>query len=560
MINIKNSHFSFSFFFLFSLRIKKAKIMFKKMKFPHTYVIIFSIIVLCAILTWIVPGGTFERETVNVNGIDRSVIIPGSFKNIDNEPQTWQVLSALYNGFIRASEIIIFILIIGGAFWILNLSKAIDVGIYSFLGASKNLERYRIFKFLGVNNIIIVLIMLMFSFFGAVFGMSEETIAFVIIFVPMAISMGYDSIVGVCMCFIAAGIGFAGCLFNPFTLGIAQGIAKLDLYSGIEYRFLIWVVMNIVGISFVLWYANKIKKNPQKSIMYELDDHWRKKGTTNIDNIEQKSSNSTWFMFFAILTGFIVVSVIEPMTVLELASKKLSIPMLPIFAGLFALTGFITLRKSMQFFVLNLLMFTILLLIYGVMKEDKWDIMKIATLFMGMGISAAIAMGSAANTIAKEFLNGAKDIMSAALVVGLAAGIIVILNDGKITDTILNSMSTSLNNFGEIGSLSAMYGIVSIFNMIITSGTAKASLLMPILSEFSDLIHISRQATVTAFHIGDGITNLITPTSGVLIGVLEIARIPFQKWVKWALPYIIIMVILGFLLLIPTVTMDLNGF
>jgi len=532
----------------------------KKRTFPHTYVIIFSIIAFCAILTWIIPGGTFEREIVNVNGIDRAVIIPGSFQNIDNVPQTWQILSAFYNGFIRGSEIIVFILIIGGAFWILNLSRAIDVGIYSFLGTSKILEKFRILKFIGVNNIVIVLIMLMFSFFGAVFGMSEETIAFVIIFVPMSISMGYDSIVGVCMCFIAAGIGFAGCLFNPFTLGIAQGIAKLELYSGIEYRLFIWVVMNIVGISFVLWYANKIKKNPKKSIMYEHDDYWRKKETTGIENIEQKSTTSTWVMFFIILIGLIVYSFIEPKSVIELAKYKLTIPVIPIFAGLFALSGFMSLKKSMQFFVLNLLMFTILLLIYGVMKQDKWDIMKIATLFLGLGISAAISMGSSGNVIAKEFLNGAKDIMSAALVVGLAAGIIVILNDGKITDTILNSLSTSLNNFGKIGSLSAMYGIVSIFNMIITSGTAKASLLMPILSEFSDLIHVSRQATVTAFHIGDGITNLITPTSGVLIGVLEVARIPYQKWVKWAFPYIIIMVILGFLLLIPTVTMELNGF
>jgi uncharacterized ion transporter superfamily protein YfcC len=105
-----------------------------------------------------------------------------------------------------------------------------------------------------------------------------------------------------------------------------------------------------------------------------------------------------------------------------------------------------------------------------------------------------------------------------------------------------------------------MYALVSLFNVIITSGTAKASLLMPILSEFSDLIHISRQSTVTAFHIGDGITNLITPTSGVLIGVLEMAHIPFSKWVKWAWPYILIMVLVGFLVLIPTVTMKLNGY
>ncbi len=186
--------------------------------------------------------------------------------------------------------------------------------------------------------------------------------------------------------------------------------------------------------------------------------------------------------------------------------------------------------------------------------------MQIATLFFTLGLAAAFAMGIGSNKLAKEFINGAKDILSAALVVGLAAGIIVILYDGKVIDTILYSMSDSMKGSTKIGSLSAMYGIVSFFNMIITSGTAKASLLMPILSEFSDLINVSRQATVTAFHIGDGITNLITPTSGVLIGVLEVARIPFGKWVRWAWPYILIMVLIGWLLLIPTVTMNINGF
>jgi uncharacterized ion transporter superfamily protein YfcC len=461
---------------------------------------------------------------------------------------------------VRASEIIVFILIIGGAFWILNLSKAIDVGIYTFLGACKKFERWRLIRFLGVNNIIIVFIMLLFSFFGAVFGMSEETIAFIIIFVPLAISMGYDSITGVAMCFIAAGIGFAGCLFNPFTLGIAQGIAKLEPYSGIEYRFIIWMVMNVVGIGYILWYANRVKKNPKRSIVYENDAYWREKGTTDIASIETKAGKSAWYTFGFISICFLIASIYIPSTVMELASFKLKLPMIPVISGLFILTGFLTIRKSGQIFILNLLFFTILMLIYGVMKEDKWDIMQIATLFFTLGLAAAFAMGIGSNKLAKEFINGAKDILSAALVVGLAAGIIVILYDGKVIDTILYSMSDSMKGSTKIGSLSAMYGIVSFFNMIITSGTAKASLLMPILSEFSDLINVSRQATVTAFHIGDGITNLITPTSGVLIGVLEVARIPFGKWVRWAWPYILIMVLIGWLLLIPTVTMNINGF
>ena len=194
----------------------------RKPKIPHTYVIVFFFIVAAAFLTWVMPGGEFDRETVDVNGTPREIIIDGSFHEADKAPQTWQVFSALFDGFAGKADIIVFILIIGGAFWIMNDSKAIDVGIQSFLGRVRKLERYRIFRRLGVDNMIITLIMLIFSIFGATFGMSEETIAFIIIFVPLAISMGYDSIVGLSMCFVGAGLGFAGALLNPFTIGIPR--------------------------------------------------------------------------------------------------------------------------------------------------------------------------------------------------------------------------------------------------------------------------------------------------------------------------------------------------
>jgi len=182
--------------------------MFKKV--PHTYVIIFFILVVAAVTTWIVPGGEYERQVITVDGSQRSVIVDGSFHSVENNPQTWQVFAALFKGFEKQSGIIVFILMIGGAFWIMNQSRAIDVGIFAFLDFTKKLEHNRVLKFFGVNNIILTLIMLVFSAFGAIFGMSEETIAFIIILVPLAISMGYDSITGVAIVFVAAGLGFAG--------------------------------------------------------------------------------------------------------------------------------------------------------------------------------------------------------------------------------------------------------------------------------------------------------------------------------------------------------------
>lgn len=524
----------------------------KKRQFPHTYVIVFTVILLAAISTWFIPAGEFARD-------ENKMIVTGSYHQVDQQAQTWQLFSAFYKGFVRSPKIIVFILILGGAFWILNESKAIDAGVGSFLAKSKRLERYMFFRKVGVNNIIITLVMLMFSFFGAVFGMSEETIAFVIIFVPLAISMGYDSIVGVCMCFIAAGIGFAGCLLNPFTLGIAQEIAGLPLFSGIEYRFVIWTVVNIVGIGYVLRYAARVKKNPTKSPVYESDAYWREHHSQAEGDLNQSASRSSWIAYFMILTTAIAYAVAIPMNTLKVGKSIFELPMLPIVAGLFAVVGFITVRKSMQYFILSILLFTIVYLMVGVMGFD-WSLLEIAALFFAMAIITGIAMGKSPNEITKLFVTGAKDIMSAALVVGLAGGIIVILEDGKVIDTLLYAISNSMQGLNNVATISLMYTFQSGLNAIITSGTAKAALIMPILRDVSEMIGLSKQATVTAFHIGDGFTNLITPTSGVLIGVLEIARIPFNKWFKWAWPFILLMVILGWLLLIPTVTVPLTDF
>lgn len=534
----------------------------KKRNFPHTYVIIFSIIILSAVLTWILPGGEYTSQPGS--GTDKVMQAP-EFRQIDNVPQTWQVFAAMYKGFVRQSGIIVFILMIGGAFWIMNETRAIDSGIISFLRFSKKLEKFRAMRALGVQNIILTLIMLLFSLFGAVFGMSEETIAFIIILVPLAISMGYDSITGVALCFVAAALGFAGAVLNPFTIGIAQGIAGLPLFSGLEYRLFCWVVINIAGIAYILRYASKVRRNPERSPVYAEDEYWRTKTTDEgVDNTKP-SSAATWVVFGIVLASLTAFAIINPSSTLKFGDPEagsgsaITLPLLPASALLFLITGLLSIRRSSQMFILNLLMFTILMLIVGVMGYE-WYIMEIAALFFAMGILAGISYSHSPNRITKLFIEGAADILSAALVVGLAGGIIVILEDGKVVSTILHAASTAMKDVGDIASVQIMYAIQTAINIIIPSGSAKAALTMPIMAPFSDLIGVSRQATVMAFQFGDGFTNMITPTSGVLIGVLGVARIPYEKWVKWVTPLIVILIIIGALLLIPTVTMKLNGF
>ncbi len=528
-------------------------------KVPHTYVIIFALIAICAVCTWFIPGGEFERETIMVNQVEREVIKPGSFQVIESNRQTWQIFSAFFDGFVNTAHIIAFILMIGGAFWILNESKSIDIGIYSFLKFAKKWERSKLMRKLGVNNIILVGIMFIFSLFGAVFGMSEETIAFTIIFVPLAISMGYDSIVGVSLCFVAAALGFAGAFLNPFTVGIAQGLSNIPLFSGIEYRLFMWVVINLVGFTFILRYASKIHKNPQKSLVYEEDGYWRQRNENSETGFVPSVPRGSWVAFISLSVFLILFSVFLPVSNLKIGNSEIVLPAIPVSTLLFIVTGFLTLRKSFHYFILNMLTFTILFLIIGVMGYG-WYVMEIATLFLALGIFSGIAAGKTPNEITKSFIDGSKDILGAALVVGLAGGIVVILEDGKIIDTILYSVSQTMEDLGKVGSVSVMYVIQTFLNVFIPSGSGKAALTMPMMSQFSDLIGISRQATVVAFQLGDGFTNMITPTSGVLIGVLGIARIPYEKWVKWVAPFILILGILGFLLLLPTVLMDLNGF
>ena len=538
----------------------------KKRKIPHTFVIVFCCIVVAAMMTWFIKPGKYVQEQVDGEKVMTFYYqdeLPEPYaQEFHAEPQTWQVFSALFKGFEKQSGIIVFILIVGGAFWILSKSRAIDTGIMAFLGFTQRLEHNKIIGKLGVNNIIITLIMILFSLFGSVFGMSEETIAFTLIIIPLAISMGYDSIVGVCMVYVAAHIGFSGAMLNPFTIGIAQGIADIPLFSGIGYRLVCWVFLTIIGIIFVLLYARKVKKNPKSSLMYDDDAYWRKTDNSQLSTDSQPStlnSKPSWFIYGFIVAILVFCAIRYPMTEMKIGNSTSTLPLLPIGAGLFAVIGFFSLRKSVPYFILTLLFGTVYYLVVGVLGYG-WYIMEIATLFLFMGICSGLSIGKSASDIAKLFLEGMGDILSAAVVVGLAAGIVIVLQDGGVIDTILYGLSKSMSNLGVIASTEIMYGIQTLINIVIPSGSAKAAITMPIMAPFSDLIGISRQTTVMAFQFGDGFTNMITPTSGVLIATLGVARIPWEKWVRFIWKFILVLIVVGGLLLIPTVTMSLNGF
>lgn len=438
-----------------------------QVKVPHTYVIIAAILLLCAVLTWILPGGSY------VTGADGSV----RYESVPSVPQTWQLFTALYHGFVKQAGIIIFILVVGGAFALLNATGAVTAGIQRFIGLVGRRDK-----------LVLLSITLLFSLAGAIFGMSEETIPFVGIVVPLALSMGYDAFMGMLVVYVAANVGFSAAFLNPFTVGIAQGMAGLPLFSGLGYRLFCWAVFTLLLMAVVLLYARRSKKASAQQAAVQQ----------------------------------------QPLT-----------------------------RR--QTLILLLLLVTVIALVAGVTCWD-WYMPEITGLFLLMGILAGILAGFPANRIADELLAGARDILSAALVVGFASGIIVILQDGRVIDSVLHALQEGLDKTGPVASLSAMYGIQALINFVIPSATAKAAITIPIMAPFADLVGVSRQAMVLAFQFGDGITNMITPTSGVLIAALAMARIPYPQWVKWVWKLVAVLLVLGLLLLLPTLFFPIADF
>ena len=499
-----------------------------KLKVPDTYVIIFFVLLICAAATWFVPGAV---------------------------PQTWQVFSAMYEGFSQQSGIIAFVLIVGGAFWVVNSTKALDAGILKFLQKASRLERYAIIRRLGFGRIVIVLIMLLFGLFGAVFGMSEETIAFVAVVIPIARSLGYDELIAVCMVYVAAHVGFAGAMLNPFTVGIAQEMSGLQLFSGLEYRTLCWGILMFVAIVFVLLQTGKSRGHLVAVVQAD-------EGTAAAHEYsDDLSRTSAWVSFGVILCALLLFSWFYASScVIKIGQSSFSTPwLLWVLDAVFAVSSMVALRRSRQMYILGLLLHTIVFMVVGVMGYS-WYLPEICALFMALAVASGVAAGYSADNIAKEFVAGARDIFSAALIIGFAAGIIVILKDGNVIDIMLTSMAESLEESGRAGALASMYGIQTFINLFIPSASAKAAVTMPIMAPFSDMIGISRQATVMAFQFGDGFTNMITPCSGVLMAVLSVARISYGRWFSFIWKFILFLIIAGFLLLLPTLFLELPGF
>lgn len=471
----------------------------------NTLGIIFSIIILVMVMTWIVPSGSYDR----VLSDGREVVVPGTYHAVASSPQgIFDILKAPINGFENTALVIAFLLIIGGVLAVIEKTGAITAGIKE---ASSFFGRNPQFKFLFIPMGIII-----FSLCGATFGMCEETLVFIPILIPLALSLGYDSAIGTAIPFVGAGVGFAAAFTNPFTVGIAQGIAQVPLYSGLGYRMLIWAVCTSVVIAFLMYYAHHVQKDPTKSLTYDFDQLKRRELGMNEEGKTITLRQKLVLLTFGLGMVALIAGVLKPQ----------------LCAVIHSVTGL----DLMQ--ILNL-------------SQEGWYITEIAALFLGIGFLSAILGGLSLTQFTDSFFDGVRGMASIAITLCFAQSIVLIAQNGQILDTVLNFMSKGISKLHPIFASWAAMMLQTVIDFFIPSGSSKAVLTMPILAPLADLIGITRQTMVLSFQLGGSWLNMIFPTDPVTIAAIGFANIAFSKWIKWLLPLLIVMYLLSFAALIP---------
>ncbi|WDF24761.1 YfcC family protein [Fusobacterium nucleatum] len=461
----------------------------KKFVFPNTYVIIILMMIVAVLLTWIIPSGEFERVKDEVS--KQSIIIPGTFKYIENNPISFlQVPVYIMKGLAKASDIVFLVIIVGGAFNII-----IETGMFqSFAG--------RLTKVFSNKEVLII------PAFSTIFALACTTmgvntfIGFAPIAVIIARSIGYDAIVGVSMVALGGAIGFSTGTFNPFTTGVAQSIAGLPIFSGVGYRFICLVVFLIVTNIYIIWYAKKVKANPEASVVYEMEQENKK------------------------------------VEVSEKQHDKI---------------------EGRHYLVLLIVIACFVLLVYG-SQNWKWKLQENAAMFLWMGVLSGFAYGFGPSKIAEEFTKGAKKLVYGALMIGMANGISLILADGKILDTTVQYLGGLLVVLPSHAQAAGMFLMQLLINGLITSGSGQAAATMPIMLPVADIIGMTKQTAVLAFNFGDGLSNYILPTSSALMGFIAMVGISYSNWMKFMWRLFLIWTVVGAVLVIVANSINYGPF
>lgn len=443
-----------------------------KLRVPHTYVLLVGLMALAAVSTWVVPAGSYDRVAER----GREVVDPLSYHRVDASPAgIGAFFLAFPRGLAEIAGIVFYIFIIGGAFGVLDRTGVVRSGVRSLVR-----------RFGGRKALVVPVLTVAFAVGGGTIGIAEETLVFLPALLVLCRSLGYDSLVAGGVALVGANAGFASAFLNPFTVGVAQGIVGLPLFSGMGFRLVLWAVMTAVTVVFLGRYARRVAARPETSPVFDLD-----KARGPLAGPDDEGG-----------------------------------------------------RARRGPLVLAALVATLVLLVAGALAWG-WGILELSGLFFGLALVAGPLGGLSLDDTVRSFIAGAADITYAALIVGLARGTLVILRDANVLDTITHALVAAIRGWSAWLSALGIYAVQNLLNFFVPSGSGQAAVSMPILAPLGDLVGVTRQTNVLAYQLGNGLTNVLVPTQGYFMAALGILRIPWTTWVRWLLPLLAIWLVVG---------------
>ncbi|MBQ4468386.1 MAG: YfcC family protein [Firmicutes bacterium] len=466
----------------------------KKFNLPHVFIILFCIMIICAIATYIIPAGTFDYQE-NADG--RSVAVPGTWhayeKGAEGSPSPvgpFRLFELVYEGMCNAADISFLVFITYCSVTFIIKSGAFEGAVGALL---------KIFK--GDSSLITIPIFIALIGAGSsTVGMFEEWLPFIPVFAAIYTGMGYDALTGLMVIAFGAGMGYSGAIMNPFTVGVAQGIAEVPYMSGTGYRLICHAVMIIIASIFIIRYAIKVKKDPENSYVYGIEGLVRKEG----EDVQ--------------------------------------------------VHGEFTLAHKL---VLLDLIVTIVLVIVGVMKWG-WYFSQICAIFLIMAIVAAIIMRWNLHKVGDLLVAGFMEATTAAMMIGIARGVKLVLQEGGIIDTVVNGMSMPLSHMPLAISAICMLIVQTILNFFIPSGSGQAAVSMPIMAPLADILGMNRDVAVLAYQFGDGLSNIIWPTAFAAV-VSGLAKVPLERYWKLAFKLFGLLVVAQAILMAIAVAINFGG-
>ena len=500
----------------------------KGFKLPSSYSVLFIIIAIMAFFTWIIPAGQYDKD-------ENGGLMAGTYQQVDSNPQGfYDVVMAPVRGMLGrdnklnegepneieihtdgAIQVSFFILMVGGFLGVVTETGALDVGIASIVKKNK-----------GREKLLIPILMTLFAAGGTTYGMGEETMAFYPLLVPVMIAVGFDTITGVAIILIGSQIGCLASTVNPFATGAASDAAGISVAQGIGLRFVMWVVLLAISAWYVYNYASKIEKDHTKSYVHasrEADLEFFKVEEVNAEMTgKQKGALAVFMATFVIMICSLIPWAKFDIHVFEDLNK--AIVNTPFVGELFG---------------------------KGALPLGDWYFPEITMLFLMMAVLVGIVYRMKEDRFIEVFMAGVCDLLGVALIVALARGIQVIMNDGLITATILNYGENMLSGLSSQVFIVLTYIFYLPLSFLIPSSSGLAGATIGIMAPLGEFVNVPKELVITAFQSANGLLNLLSPTSGIVMGALALGHIEIGTWWKFVgkLVAIVMVVSIAFLIL-----------